>query len=62
MWPEAGSPWASRAAAVDAGWGDMARPGWPRARLGGEVAAREEAKGAALASRSGEGTAGSDVP
>ena len=24
--------------------GDVARPGWPRARLGGEVAAREEAK------------------
>ena len=24
--------------------GDVARPGWPRARLGGKVAVREEAK------------------
>ena len=31
--------------------GDVARPGWPRARLGGEVAAREEAKWRREASR-----------
>ena len=43
-WTRSGPEWASRAAAVDAGWGDVARPGWPRARLGDEVAAREEAK------------------